>query len=412
MIGGGPAGLIAAGTAALEGASVTLLEKGPMTGRKLRLTGKGRCNITNSAPIARFIEAFGPNGKFLYGAFSRFSNQQTLALMEEIGVRTKEERGGRIFPVSDSAVEVSLKLNDWAVRCGAAIKTGTRVSGIEAVDGQVRAVEIFGGKIPADAAILCTGGLSYPKTGSNGEGYEIARRLGHSIIEPNPALSALNTVEKWVRDVQGLTLKNVEAEIWPAGAAKPLRSEFGEMLFTHFGVSGPIVLTLSRWVPALLQGGQPPELKVDLKPAVPEEELDGRLVRDFSRNLHFRNYLKELVPQALADVLPRIVKIDPQKPVSQITAMERSRLVSALKGLTLHVRSMRPIEEAIVTAGGICLKEVDPRTMESKRVQGLYFSGEVLDIDAETGGYNLQAAFSTGFVAGKSAASVLRRPDR
>lgn len=404
VIGGGPAGLLAAGVAALEGASVTLLEKGPMTGRKLRLTGKGRCNITNSAPMQRFIEAFGPNGKFLYGAFSRFSNLQLLSLMEEIGVKTKEERGGRIFPVSDSAVEVALRLGEWAARCGATIKTGTRASGIEAVDGEVRAVEIFGGKIPADSAILCTGGLSYPKTGSNGEGYEIARRLGHTIVEPKPALSALNTSEKWVRDVQGLTLKNVEAQIWPFGSTKPCKVEFGEMLFTHFGVSGPIILTLSRWIPALLATGHPPMLKVDIKPAVPAEELDGRLIRDFSRNVHFHNYLKELVPQALTAVLPRIVRIDPQKAVSQITAEERVRLLAALKGLPLHIRSMRPIEEAIVTSGGVCLKEVDPRTMESKQIRGLYFAGEILDLDAETGGFNLQAAFSTGYVAGKSAA--------
>ncbi len=404
VIGGGPAGLLAAGTAALEGAQVTLLEKGPMTGRKLRLTGKGRCNITNSAPMQRFIEAFGPNGKFLYGALSRFSNQHTLNLMAEIGVKTKEERGGRVFPVSDSAIEVAVKLYEWAERCGVTIKTGTRVAGIEAEDGEVKAVEIFGGKIPCEAAIICTGGLSYPKTGSNGEGYEMARVLGHEIVEPKPALSGLNTVEKWVRDAQGLALKNVEAQVWPAGATKPLKTDFGEMVFTHFGVSGPIVLTLSRWIPALLNDKEPPGFFIDLKPAVPSEELDQRLLRDFASNIHFHNYLRELVPKALADVLPRIVKIEPQKSVSQITAAERARLLATLKGVPLHIRSMRPIDEAIVTAGGVSLKEVDPRTMESKLVRGLYFAGEILDIDAETGGFNLQAAFATGYVAGKASA--------
>jgi len=404
VIGGGPSGLLAAGTAALVGASVTLLEKGPMTGRKLRLTGKGRCNITNSAPIQRFIEAFGPNGKFLYGAFSRFSNQQTLSLMEEIGVPTKEERGGRVFPASDSAPEVAIKLAEWAARCGARIQTGVRVSGIEVFDGAVQAVEFFGGKVPADAAVLCTGGMSYPKTGSNGEGYAIARSLGHTVVRPQPALSALNISENWVRDLQGLNLRNVEAQLWPGGDVKPIRSEFGEMLFTHFGVSGPIVLTLSRWVPQLLDGESQPLLKIDLKPAVPAEELDARLVRDFARKLHFHNYLKELVPQALAKVLPKIVKIDPCRAVHLIRAEERASLLAVLKGLPLHIRSIRPIEEAIVTSGGICLKEVDPRTMQSKIVRGLYFAGEILDLDGETGGYNLQAAFSTGFVAGHSSA--------
>lgn len=404
VIGGGPAGLLAAGSAALEGAQVTLLEKGPTTGRKLRLTGKGRCNLTNSAPMGRFIEAFGPNGKFLYGAFSRFSNLDTLRLMAEIGVKTKEERGGRIFPVSDGAAEVALRLHEWAERCGAKVKTGARASAVLAEGGEVRAVETFGGRVPCDAAIVCTGGLSYPKTGSTGDGYAFARALGHTVVEPRPALSALNTVERWVRDVQGLALRNVEAQLWPAGASKPLKAEFGEMLFTHFGVSGPIVLTLSRWVPALLEGGRTPKLKIDLKPAVPAEELDARLVRDFIRNVHFHNYLRELAPHALAGLLPQLLEIDPHKPVNQITAAERARLLATLKGLTLSVRSMRPIEEAIVTAGGVCLKEIDPRTMESKLVRGLYFAGEVLDLDAETGGFNLQAAFSTGCVAGKSAA--------
>jgi predicted Rossmann fold flavoprotein len=395
---------MAAGTAALAGAQVTLLEKGPMTGRKLRITGKGRCNITNTATVQEFIKAFEPNGKFLYGPLSRFANDDLIRFMHEIGVQTKVERGGRVFPESDSAVEVATKLYAWAERAGVQIKTGTRAAGICVVDGKVEGVEIFGGKIPCDGAIIATGGLSYPKTGSNGEGYAMAQAVGHTLIPQHAALSGLNVIEKWVKDAQGLALKNVEAQIWPSGATKPLKAEFGEMLFTHFGVSGPIILTISRCVPKLLESSEPPELRIDLKPAVPYEELDDRVLRATFRANFLHNYLKEVVPHALTEVIPRIAHIPIETPLNKITHEERTRLVTVLKGLPLHIKSMRPIDEAIVTAGGVELKEVDPRTMESKLVQGLFFAGEVLDIDAETGGFNLQAAFTTGYIAGQSAA--------
>lgn len=407
VIGGGPGGILAAGTAAQHGAQVILLEKGPKLGRKLRISGKGRCNITNTAEIQAFVDAFAPNGKFLYSAFSQYFRDHLLKFLNHIGIQTKVERGGRVFPASDSAIEVADALENWLNSCGVNIKFNTRVKSIVLEKGKAVGVELYGTKLDADAVILATGGASYPKTGSSGDGYAMAKELGHTIIPPKPALSALVTGEHWVTELKGLSLKNVEASLVSVvGSAKPkvIAKEFGEMLFTHFGISGPIILTLSRKVPSILEQGKA-YVSIDLKPALTPEQLHARFIRDFTQTQHFKNYLPELLPKSMAEPFLKITNISPDKPLNKITAIERTQIVETLKGLRLSIRGMRPIDEAIVTAGGVSIKEVDPKTMMSKLVPALFFAGEVLDIDAETGGYNLQAAFSTGYVAGKSAAN-------
>jgi hypothetical protein len=404
VVGGGPAGMSAAVAAAEAGARVTLLEKGPILGRKLRITGKGRCNITNTGDLDRFVNAFEPNGKFLYGAFSKFFNEDLRTLLEGVGVPTKVERGGRVFPVSDSAVELAEALARKVLAAGVEVKPSTRVQSLRTAESHVEGVDIFGGTIPADAVVVATGGLSYPKTGSTGDGYAWAAQVGHGLAATRPALSGLECVENWPGRCAGLALRNVEACL-RAPSGKGVRSEFGEMLFAHFGVTGPIVLTLSRWVHGFSAGGTGcPTLSIDLKPALTPEQLDDRLMRDFRQSKHFGNCVKGLMPQSLGAVFPELCGIEASRPVNKINALERRKIVEALKGLKLTIRGLRPIEEAIVTAGGISLKEIDPRTMESKLVEGLYFAGEIMDFDGETGGFNLQAAFSTGFVAGQAAA--------
>ena len=407
VIGGGPAGILAAGRAAECGAEVVLCEKGPKLARKLRISGKGRGNITNTAELNDFVEAFAPNGKFLYGAFSRFFRDDLLDLLHRFGVETKVERGGRVFPVSDKASDVAEALERWMTSAGVRVRLNARIRSILTSEDRAIGVELFGGRISADAAVLATGGASYPRTGSTGDGYAMAKELGHSIVKPEPALSAMVTKERWVTDLQGLALRNVEAAlvIEQQGKEKRIASEFGEMLFTHFGVSGPIILTLSRTARRHLKGG-PVTLTIDLKPALSEEQLHTRLTRDFIRPRQFGNYTRDLLPRLLADLLPALCKIDPHKQVNSITAEERDRIVRVLKDLRLSVTELGSLEEAIVTAGGVPVGEIDPRTMMSKLVPGLFLAGEVIDIDAETGGYNLQAAFSTGYVAGESAANL------
>lgn len=412
VIGGGAAGLMAAGRAAECGADVVLLEKGPRLGRKLRISGKGRGNVTNTADLPEFIEAFAPNGKFLYGAFSRFFRDDLLDFLHGQGVETKIERGGRVFPVSDKASDIADAFERWLSTCGVSIRLNSRVKSISISEGRVSGVDIYGGSITAGAVIITTGGASYPKTGSTGDGYAMAREIGHTIITPAPALSAMVTAEDWVRDLQGLSLKNVEAtlSVEIPGHDRPERiaSEFGEMLFTHFGVSGPIILTLSRNLKsgAIWKSGKV-IISIDLKPALSEEQLHNRLTRDFKQTKHFANYLHNLVPRLLVDVFVYLTHIDRDKPVNTITAEERNRIVRLLKDFRVTVTKLGPLEEAIVTAGGVPVKEIDSRTMMSKIVKGLFFAGEVIDIDAETGGYNLQAAFSTGYVAGESAAKFV-----
>jgi predicted Rossmann fold flavoprotein len=406
VVGCGPAGILAAGRAAELGARVTVLEKGPVAARKLRISGKGRGNITNTSELNDFIEAFSPNGKFLYGPFSRFFRDDLLKLLAGLGVETKIERGGRVFPVSDRAADVADALIEWMTGNGARLRPNSRVKSLLVEHGRVVGVDLYGGRMKADAVIVATGGASYPKTGSTGDGYDIAREVGHTIVTSRSALAPLVTSERWVKRLAGLSLRNVEASLLVASGdgERMVDSEFGEMLFTHTGVSGPTILTLSRIVPALLEQGTV-VVSIDLKPALSEAQLHDRLIRDFTATKHFRNYLSELLPRLLIDVFVELAGIDPHKPLNSVTASERDLTVTLLKDFRVTVSRMGALDEAIVTAGGVSLKEVDPRTMMSKMVYGLYFAGEVLDIDAITGGYNLQAAFSTGWVAGDSAAN-------
>lgn len=413
VIGGGPAGMLAAGAAATQGAAVTLLERGPMLARKLRMTGKGRCNLTNTADVPAFVSAFEPNGKFLYGPFSRFFRQELIDLLAAEGVRTCTERGGRVFPASDSAVEVANALARWVAGCGVEVMLRARARGVGVRGGCVATVETEGGQIDADAVIVATGGLSYPRTGSSGDGYDICRALGHTIVAPRPSLVGLETVEGWPGEVQGLALRNVEARLLPYGeSARPVARQFGEMLFTHYGLSGPIILTLSRRVGVLLGAG-PPTVSLDLKPALRREQLLARFEREFRGNAHLGSYLADLMPRSLAALFHRLADIDRDTPLHRVAARDRARLADTLKDLRLRVRAMRPIKEAIVTAGGVVLPEIDPRTMMSRCVEGLFVAGELLDVDGETGGYNLQAAFTTGWVAGRAAAgfAAARRSD-
>ena len=410
VIGGGPAGMMAAGHAAQSGAQVVLLEKGHMLGRKLRISGKGRGNITNTAELQEFIEAFAPNGKFLYGAFSRYFREDLLTFLRKWGVQTKEERGGRVFPVSDRAGDVADAFERWMESVGVKIKLNTRVKSIDVENGRVVGVSVFGGQMNADAVVLATGGASYPKTGSTGDGYAMAREVGHSIIVPKPALSGLIVEEQWAKDLQGLSLRNVQATLYQGTEDQHRRidSEFGEMIFTHFGISGPIILTLSRGVGELLKNGNV-YISIDLKPALSKEQLHARLINDFKQVKIFKNYARELLPRMLAEMFPTLVKIDGDKPINTITVSERTAIVDLLKDLRVRVLNLGSLEEAIVTSGGVPVKEIDPKTMMSKIVDGLFLAGEVIDIDAITGGFNLQAAFSTGFVAGEAAAEFVVR---
>ena len=433
VIGGGAGGIPAAGRAAECGAKVVLLERNSVLGRKLRITGKGRGNVTNTAGLDDFIAAFGPNGKFLYGAFSRFSNQDLIGLLGRLGVPTKVERGGRVFPASDRAADVVEAFEIWLRGLDVDIRTGCKVKGLVASDQhwegdppwrtpeplvggnlarqsatadrpptrRVTGVATYSGTLPADAVVLATGGITYPRTGSTGDGYRMAAEVGHTVIPPAPSLSALEVKEPWVSELQGLSLKNVSAALYVSG--KKVGGEFGEMLFTHFGVSGPIILTLSKTY-AKLEDKAKVELSINLKPAVSREQLDERLIRDFTQARYFKNYLPELLPRTMIPVFMRLSDIPPDTPVNKITSAQRRRIIGLLLDLRMTVEGARAADEAIVTAGGVSIKEIDPRTMESKLVRGLYFAGEVIDIDAVTGGYNLQAAFSTGWVAGENAA--------
>lgn len=401
VIGGGAGGMLAAGRAAESGARVVLLERNNNLGRKLRITGKGRGNVTNTAGMEDLIAAFGPNGKFLYGAFSRFSNKDLIDLLNRLGVPTKVERGGRVFPASDRAAGVVEALESWIRKLGVDIRTGIRVQDLVVEDGRIQGVKVFTGVIPADAVVLATGGITYPRTGSTGDGYEMAAHVGHTVITPTQSLSALQTSEPWVSDLQGLSLRNVSATLYSGG--KKLKKEFGEMVFTHFGVSGPIILSLSK-IYATLDDKSSVQISINLKPALNQEQLNDRLLKDFTQTKQFKNYLPELLPRTLIPVFARLTGIASETQLNNITTAQRRTIISLLADLRLTVTEARPADEAIVTAGGVSIKEIDPRTMESKLVHGLYFCGEVVDIDAVTGGYNLQAAFSTGWVAGENAA--------
>lgn len=402
VIGGGPAGMMASGIAARCGAKVYLIDKNKNLGKKLRITGKGRCNITNSADISDFFAQIPVNHKFLYSALYSFTNEDVISLLNDLGVKTKTERGGRVFPASDSAHEVADAFKKYALYKNVTWLKN-KVTKINTQDGNVVSVSLGERKIKCDSVIIATGGKSYPLTGSDGSGYRLAKALGHSIVEPKPSLIPIITKEKWVSDISGLSLKNVEISAYNK-KNKKIYSDFGEMLFTHFGVSGPIVLSAS----AHLKNPEREEytLKIDLKPALSEEQLDARLIRDFEKfkKKHIINGLDELLPKALIPHVIALAGIPEDKEISFITKEERGRLLKVLKGLPLTVNGFRPIDEAIITSGGIKVSEINPSTLESKLVKGLYFAGEVIDVDAYTGGFNLQIAWSTGYLAGQSAA--------
>ncbi len=406
VAGAGPAGLMAAATAAEYGAQVALIEKNPRVGKKLRITGKGRCNLTTSVDSSELVKGFPGNGRFLHSAFHEFSNTDLVEFFHQRGLKTKVERGSRVFPVSDQAEDVVNVLLENARRVGVETLHSTKVNELQFKNGKFIGVDSNKGNIAGDAVIIATGGMSYPGTGSTGDGYPWAEKLGHRIIEPRPGLVPLQVAENWTEDLEGLTLKNVKARAF-TGQGKLINEEFGELTFANFGLSGPIILSMSHEVGEyLIKTQQPATVKLDLKPALEEEKLDHRVQRDFNKYSRkmFKNALNDLLPQKLIPVIINLSGIEAEKECHQVTRRERLELVRLLKNLTLTVHSTRPIAESIVTAGGVNVKEVNPKTMESRLVQGLFFAGEILDVNGYTGGYNLQAAFSTGFVAGKYAA--------
>lgn len=401
VIGGGPAGMIAAGTSASKGKKTILIEKNEKLGKKLYITGKGRCNITNTADSDEFMKNIPRNSKFLISSFNSFSNNDLITLLESLGLKTKVERGGRVFPASDKSSDVIQALERYLKKNKVDIKLNSKFSGIRQEDGAVTGALLDNGQvIEGSSLIICTGGLSYPKTGSTGDGYKIAEKAGHNIIEPKPSLVPLVSDEAFIKDLQGLSLKNISIRAY--GDGKVLYEDFGEMLFTHYGLSGPIILSASFFISEYIRKMKKVCISIDLKPALSEDELDKRIIRDFEKNNNkqFKNSLDQLLPQKLIPIIVSLSGIDESKEVHQITKLERKSLIMLLKGFTVSVSDTRPIEEAIVTSGGINLKEINPKTMESKLLKGLYFAGEIIDLDAYTGGFNLQIAFTTGYAAG------------
>ncbi len=406
IIGGGPAGMIAGISSARSGNKVTIIEKMNSCGKKLLITGKGRCNITNSTDINGFIENTPCNGRFLYGALNNFDNYDIIDLLENEGVKTKVERGGRVFPVSDKAISVLDALLRILKKLNVKILTNSKVKNIIVNDGEVQGVKLSTGEeFDADKVILATGGKSYPVTGSTGDGYILAKEVGHTVTDIKPSLIPLTSNCKVCSQLQGLSLRNVSIEL--KNNDKVIYKDFGEMLFTHYGVSGPVILSASahlvryKNIEELLKENSI-KLEIDLKPALSEEKLDLRILRDFEevKNKEFKNSLDKLLPQKLIPVIIEKTKINPKKQVNEITKEERARIVKALKCFEISINGIRPIEEAIITSGGISTKEINPKTMESKIVKGLYFAGEIIDVDSLTGGFNLQIAWSTGFTAG------------
>lgn len=437
VIGGGPAGLVSAISAATENNEVIVLEKMKEPGRKLLITGKGRCNITSSLPMEDFIKNIPGNGKFLYSAFNNFTNEDIIKLLKEQGINVKIERGQRIFPVSDKAIDVRDALINKAKKLGVKIITNAKVENIITKKNEqvyiannsaenieknieekdtIEGVEfLLNGKkeyIKCNKVILATGGKSYPGTGSTGDGYEIAKKLGHTITKIVPSLVPLEAKENSLevcKKLQGLSLKNVNVKFMDTEKNKVIYEDFGEMLFTHFGLSGPTILSgsahLLRYknLEELLKSGKI-KIIIDIKPALSIEKLDERILRDFSteKNKMFKNSLDALLPKKMIDTIIELSNINPNKKVNEITKKERENLVNLLKKFAITIKGFRPIEEAIVTAGGVTIKEINPKTMESKIINGLYFAGEIIDVDAYTGGFNLQIAYSTGYTAGRN----------
>lgn len=435
VVGAGAAGLIAGAFAAKGGCKVDIIDRNEKAGKKLFLTGKGRCNITNSAELDDFLKAISHNGRFLYSAFECFFNDDIIRLINENGIRTKLERGGRYFPESDKSSDVIRALTNYAVKCGAGLLLNSTVSSI--IKNEKDFTVSFSNRSDRkyDAVIIATGGVSYSSTGSTGDGYRFAEAMGHTVIEPKPSLIPFVTEESWASDLMGLSLKNVvlraykpDKEIFPGKFSeknpndggngyngenkgdknrkkkrKPVYEELGEMLFTHFGVSGPLVLSASSFIADDPKGAI---LEIDLKPALSNEQLDARVLRDFEKYKHkqIRNAMTDLLPQRLIDTVLMLAEVVPETVIDCLTREDRLSIVNTMKCMRLHVKTARPIEEAIITRGGISIKEITPSTMESKLVPNLYFAGEVIDVDACTGGYNLQIAWSTGAAAGRAVA--------
>ena len=400
VIGGGPAGMLAAAMAAERGHSVTLFEKNEKLGKKLFITGKGRCNITNAVETEEFFKNIPRNPKFLYSALYGYTNTDVVALLKQMGVPTKTERGGRVFPASDKSSDVIRAFSTYMKQVGVDVRLNAAVDSVTRTADGTFQLTVHGQNLRFDVLILATGGVSYPSTGSTGDGYRFAQALGHTVTEIRPALIPFETEEEWPKTLSGLSLRNVTLRAYGAKGRLAFE-ELGEMLFTHFGVSGPLVLSASSFLIGDPAGAR---LSIDLKPGLSPEELDRRLLRDFEGNIRrqFINSLDALLPQRMIPVIVAQSGIAPETPVHQITREQRQRLVSVLKALPLTVKQALPVEQAIITRGGIAVKEINPSTMESKLVPGLYFAGEMIDVDACTGGYNLQIACSTGALAGRS----------
>lgn len=404
VAGGGAAGMMAALFAARAGASVTLLERNEKLGKKIYITGKGRCNLTNDCSLEEFLRQVPRNPRFLYGALNRFGPQDMMALMEEAGCPVEVQRGQRVFPRSEKASDVIRALARLMEQAGVRVRLHSRIQSLIVQEGRAAGVVLESGeRLEADAVILALGGQSYPMTGSTGDGYTLAQAVGHHVLPPEAVLSALETVEDWPRALQGLALKNVRLTL--RSGRKTLYTELGEMLFTHFGISGPLVLEMSCHLPAELAQAQ---VTLDLKPGLTPEQLDLRLQRDFAAQprKQLQNVLPGLLPLRLSALFPDLAGVSGERICGQITRGEREQLGAALKALPITLRARRPLAEAIVTRGGVDVKEIQPATMESKLLPGLYFAGEMIDVDAHTGGFNLQIAFSTGALAGSSAAGM------
>ena len=407
VVGGGASGMMAAGRAAETGCRVLLLEKMLRLGSKLSITGKGRCNITNIGELDSFLLHYGENGKFLHNCYARFFNRDLIDFFKEHGVATVVERGGRVFPVSGEARSIVKCLKIYVRANGVHIRTGCRVDGISVGNGKVSGVEIDGESLSSASVILATGGLSYPATGSTGDGYRFALDLGHRIRKPEANLVPIEIAEHFVQDLQGVDLENVELSAFSGGRRFARAS--GDMLFTHFGVSGPIVLTMSREIVKVFPKHDV-KLVINFKPALTRVQVEQRLLREFTRHgrKKYKTVMRYLLPTRLVDTFVRVSGVRGGKKACEIDRMERQMTVDLLRGFPLTVKRIRPIDEAIVTAGGVALEEIDPLTMQSRLVKGLFFCGEMIDIDGDTGGYNLQAAFSTGYVAGESACSICK----
>lgn len=407
VVGAGPAGLLAAGSAAEAGSRVLVLEKMRQEGRKLLITGKGRCNITNDAEVGEFIQHVHPNGRFLRTAFGHFFSHDILQILHDYGVETTCERGGRYFPSSNKSADVLSALLKWVRERKVEIRCGQKVEKLLIEDQRIHGVQANGMEFSASKVILATGGKSYPATGSSGEGYELARSAGHSLVSVRPSLVPLETGGGVAQKLQGLTLKNVRATVWIND--KKSGEDFGEMLFTHFGLSGPIILTLSRTVVDALHQKSKVEISIDLKSALDEQKLDARLLRDLdaSGKKRISNLFRSWLPTSMVPVFVEVLGIDPEKESHQLSSKERKRIRNLMKDFRFTITGHRSFKEAIITAGGIPTIEISSKTMESKLVTGLYFAGEMIDVDAETGGYNLQIAYSTGWLAGKSSGTDL-----